>query len=48
MTDLAEWDPMKAADLAAFGPHSPARIAVGCDARLFGARVEFDCSAHRG
>jgi hypothetical protein len=22
--------------------------AAGCDAVLFGARVEFDCSAHRG
>jgi len=47
MTDLSEWDTMNQAYLAAIGPHTPARIAVGCDALLFGAKVEFDCVAYR-
>lgn len=48
MPDLAEWDVMNRAYCAVFGERTPARIAVGCAALLFGARVEFDCIAHRG
>jgi 2-iminobutanoate/2-iminopropanoate deaminase len=48
MTDLSEWDAMNAAYLQVFGPHTPARIAVGCSSLLFGAKVEFDCVAYRG
>jgi len=48
MTDLSEWEAMNAAYIAAFGPHTPARIAVGCADLLFGAKVEFDCVAYRG
>jgi enamine deaminase RidA (YjgF/YER057c/UK114 family) len=33
--------------LETFGPRTPARIAVGCTALLFDARVEFDCVAYR-
>jgi enamine deaminase RidA (YjgF/YER057c/UK114 family) len=33
--------------LAAFGAHTPARIAVQCAGLLFGARVELDCVAYR-
>jgi 2-iminobutanoate/2-iminopropanoate deaminase len=47
MTDLGEWDAMNAAYVEAFGPHTPARIAVGCAGLLFGAKVEFDCVAFR-
>lgn len=47
MTDLGEWDAMNRAYLEVFGARTPARIAVGCAALLFGARVEFDCVAHR-
>jgi enamine deaminase RidA (YjgF/YER057c/UK114 family) len=47
MPDLGEWDAMNAAYLAAFGPSTPARIAVGCASLLFGARVEFDCVAYQ-
>jgi 2-iminobutanoate/2-iminopropanoate deaminase len=47
MPDLGEWDAMNRAYLEVFGPHTPARIAVGCAALLFGARVEFDCVAYR-
>jgi 2-iminobutanoate/2-iminopropanoate deaminase len=47
MTDLAEWEAMNRAYLEVFGPHTPARIAVGCASLLFGAKVEFDCIAHR-
>jgi 2-iminobutanoate/2-iminopropanoate deaminase len=47
MPDLGEWDEMNRAYLQVFGDPTPARIAVGCDALLFGARVEFDCVAHR-
>jgi enamine deaminase RidA (YjgF/YER057c/UK114 family) len=47
MPDLGEWDAMNAAYLAAFGTRTPARIAVGCAALLFGARVELDCVAYR-
>jgi 2-iminobutanoate/2-iminopropanoate deaminase len=47
MTDLTEWDAMNGAYIEAFGPNTPARIAVGCDALLFGAKVEFDCVAYR-
>jgi 2-iminobutanoate/2-iminopropanoate deaminase len=48
MTDLGEWDALNEAYVDVFGPHTPARIAIGCDALLFGARVEFDCVAARG
>ena len=47
LPDLAEWDGMNRAYLEVFGPHTPARIAVGCAELLFGARVEFDCVAYR-
>lgn len=47
MPDLGEWDEMNRAYLQVFGERTPARIAVGCNALLFGARVEFDCVAHR-
>lgn len=46
MPDLAEWDVMNRAYCTVFGSRTPARIAVGCDALLFGARVEFDCIAY--
>jgi len=46
MPDLAEWDVMNGAYCTVFGSQTPARIAVGCDALLFGARVEFDCIAY--
>lgn len=46
--DLGEWEAMNAAYLEVFGPHTPARIAVGCASLLFDARVEFDCVAYRG
>jgi 2-iminobutanoate/2-iminopropanoate deaminase len=45
MTDLGEWEAMNRAYLEVFGPHTPARIAVGCAALLFDAKVEFDCVA---
>ncbi len=48
MPDLGEWDAMNRAYLGAIGAHTPARIAVGCAALLFGARVELDCVAYRG
>lgn len=48
MPDLGEWEAMNAAYLELFGPHTPARIAVGCAALLFDARVELDCVAYRG
>ena len=47
MTDLGEWEAMNAAYLEVFGERTPARIAVGCDSLLFGAKVEFDCVAVR-
>jgi 2-iminobutanoate/2-iminopropanoate deaminase len=47
LPDLGDWEAMNAAYLAAFGSHTPARIAIGCDALLFGARVELDCIAYR-
>jgi 2-iminobutanoate/2-iminopropanoate deaminase len=47
MTDLADWEAMNEAYLQVFGPRTPARIAIGCASLLFGARVEFDCIAHR-
>jgi enamine deaminase RidA (YjgF/YER057c/UK114 family) len=47
MPDLAEWTAMNEAYLDVIGAHTPARIAVGCDALLFGARVELDCIAYR-
>jgi 2-iminobutanoate/2-iminopropanoate deaminase len=47
MPDLGEWDEMNRAYVEALGPHTPARIAVGCAALLFGARVELDCIAYR-
>jgi 2-iminobutanoate/2-iminopropanoate deaminase len=47
MPGLDEWDEMNRAYLQVFGERTPARIAVGCNALLFGARVEFDCVAHR-
>jgi 2-iminobutanoate/2-iminopropanoate deaminase len=48
MPDLDEWEAMNRAYLDVFGPHTPARIAVGCSALLLGARAEFDCVAYRG
>ena len=48
MPDLGEWEAMNRAYLDVIGVHTPARIAVGCAALLFGARVEFDCVAYRG
>ena len=48
MTDLGEWEAMNAAYLEVLGERTPARIAVGCDSLLFGAKVEFDCVAVRG
>lgn len=48
LADLAEWDAMNAAYVEVFGPHTPARIAVGGARLLFDARVEFDCVASRG
>jgi len=47
LPDLGEWEAMNAAYVDVFGAHTPARIAVGCDALLFGARVELDCIAYR-
>jgi enamine deaminase RidA (YjgF/YER057c/UK114 family) len=47
MPDLSEWAAMNEAYLDVIGDHTPARIAVGCDALLFGARVELDCIAYR-
>jgi 2-iminobutanoate/2-iminopropanoate deaminase len=47
LTDLADWPAMNEAYIDVFGPHTPARTAVGCAGLLFGARVEFDCIAHR-
>ena len=47
LPDLGEWEAMNAAYVDVFGEHTPARIAVGCGALLFGARVEFDCIAYR-
>jgi 2-iminobutanoate/2-iminopropanoate deaminase len=47
LPDLGEWDAMNAAYLEVLGAQTPARIAVGCDALLFGARVELDCIAYR-
>ena len=48
MPDLGEWQAMNRAYLDVIGAHTPARIAVGCAALLFGARVELDCVAYRG
>jgi 2-iminobutanoate/2-iminopropanoate deaminase len=45
--DLGEWDELNRAYLEVFGERTPARIAVGCSALLFGARAEFDCVAYR-
>jgi len=47
MPDLGEWTAMNEAYLAAFGEHTPARIAIGCASLLYGARVEFDCVAYK-
>jgi 2-iminobutanoate/2-iminopropanoate deaminase len=47
MTDLSAWDAMNRAYTEAFGPRTPARIAVGCAGLLFGAAVELDCIAYR-
>ena len=47
LVDLREWDAMNEAYIEVFGARTPARIAVGCASLLFGARVEFDCVAHR-
>jgi hypothetical protein len=38
---------MNAAYVSAFGPQTPARIAIGCSSLLFGACVEFDTIALR-
>ena len=48
MTDLGEWEEMNAAYLEAFGPGTPARIAIGCASLLFDAKLELDCIAYRG
>jgi len=48
MPDLGEWDAMNTAYLEVFGPNTPARIAIGCSALLFGAGAEFDCVAYTG
>jgi 2-iminobutanoate/2-iminopropanoate deaminase len=48
MTELTDWTAMNDAYLEAFGPNTPARIAVGCASLLFGAHVELDCVAYRG
>jgi 2-iminobutanoate/2-iminopropanoate deaminase len=48
LTDLGEWEEMNGAYMKVFGPHTPARIAVGCASLLFDAKVEFDCIAYRG
>lgn len=48
MTDLGEWEDLNRAYLEVFGPHTPARIAVGCASLLFGAKVEYDCIAYLG
>jgi 2-iminobutanoate/2-iminopropanoate deaminase len=47
LPDLGEWEEMNRAYLELLGPHTPARIAVGCAALLFDARVELDCVAYR-
>ena len=47
LPDLDEWPSMNAAYQDVLGTETPARIAVGCDALLFGARVELDCIAYR-
>lgn len=47
LTDLSDWDAMNAAYVSAFGPQTPARIAIGCSSLLFGACVEFDTIALR-
>jgi 2-iminobutanoate/2-iminopropanoate deaminase len=47
LPDLDEWEEMNRAYLEVLGPHTPARIAVGCAGLLFGARVELDCVAYR-
>jgi 2-iminobutanoate/2-iminopropanoate deaminase len=48
MTDLAEWEEMNAAYVQAFGPETPARIAIGCASLLLDAKLELDCIAYRG
>jgi enamine deaminase RidA (YjgF/YER057c/UK114 family) len=47
LPDLEEWPAMNEAYVDVLGARTPARIAVGCDALLFGARVELDCIAYR-
>ena len=48
MTDLSEWPAMNEAYLTLFDEgKTPARIAIGCDSLLFGAKVEFDCIGYR-
>lgn len=47
MTDLGEWEAMNEAYLAVFGEKTPARTTIGCASLLFGARVEFECTAYR-
>ena len=39
---------MNAAYVEAFGPQTPARIAIGCASLLFDAKLELDCVAYRG
>ena len=48
LTDLGEWEEMNAAYLEVFGPHTPARITIGCASLLFDAKAAFDCLAYRG
>jgi enamine deaminase RidA (YjgF/YER057c/UK114 family) len=48
MTDLSEWEDFNRAYLEALGPHTPARITIGCASLLFDAKVEFDCVAYVG
>ena len=48
LTDLGEWEEMNGAYLEVFGPHTPARITIGCASLLFDAKAEFDCIAYSG
>ena len=47
LTDMADFDAMNEAYLAAFGPEPPARITIGCAGLALGALVEMDCVAFR-
>lgn len=47
LTDMADFDAMNEAYLAAFGADPPARITIGCAGLALGALVEMDCVAFR-